>query len=169
MANVMKLLGFRVISFRSVEDSGWIDASEVTALIGTNESGKTNLLLPLWKFNPARDGAINESQDFPRARFAQMRQMSPKPVFIETRFETPEALRAQLAALTAQPAERFETVEVAKTYGGVSRVTFPKLVLERTARNPDLQAFIASAQADIKGMTPEADETEMVGQKALTR
>ena len=43
----MKLTGFRVTSFRSVEDSGWIDVDEVTALIGTNESGKSNLLLPL--------------------------------------------------------------------------------------------------------------------------
>ena len=43
----MKLTSFRVTEFRSVKDSGWIDAEDVTALIGTNESGKTNILLPL--------------------------------------------------------------------------------------------------------------------------
>jgi len=43
----MRLLSFRVTDFRSVEDSGWIEADSVTALIGTNESGKTNLLVPL--------------------------------------------------------------------------------------------------------------------------
>ena len=45
----MKLTRFRVTNFRSVKDSGWVDIDDVTALIGVNESGKTNLLLPLWK------------------------------------------------------------------------------------------------------------------------
>ena len=44
----MKLTKFKVTNFRSVDDSGWIEADAVTALIGVNESGKTNLLLPLW-------------------------------------------------------------------------------------------------------------------------
>ncbi len=39
----MELKKFRVTDFRSVVDSGWIDASDVTALIGENEAGKTNL------------------------------------------------------------------------------------------------------------------------------
>ena len=38
--------------------SGWIEVDNVTSLIGTNESGKTNLLLPLWKLNPAKDGEV---------------------------------------------------------------------------------------------------------------
>ena len=52
----MILKSFRVTEFRSVKDSGWIDAESITALIGTNESGKTNILLPLWKLNPADEG-----------------------------------------------------------------------------------------------------------------
>ena len=43
----MKLIKFKVTNFRSVTDRGWIDASDVTALIEENEAGKTNLLLPL--------------------------------------------------------------------------------------------------------------------------
>ena len=50
----MKLIRFRVTNFRSVEDSDWIEVDDVAALIGTNESGKTNVLLPLWKLNPAK-------------------------------------------------------------------------------------------------------------------
>lgn len=69
----MKLNKFRVTEFRSVEDSGWIDASDVTALIGENEAGKTNLLLPLWKFNPSGSGEINLLDDMPRSRYAEMR------------------------------------------------------------------------------------------------
>lgn len=55
----MKLLKFRVTEFRSVLDSGWIEVENITALIGTNESGKTNILLPLWKLNPADEGEID--------------------------------------------------------------------------------------------------------------
>src|SRR5207247_7751961 len=61
---VMKLKKFRVTQFRSVEDSGWIEADDVTALIGTNESGKTNVLLPLWKLNPAKEGGIVATADY---------------------------------------------------------------------------------------------------------
>ena len=43
----MRLLAFRVHEFRSVDDSGWIEVDQVTGLIGTNESGKTNVLMPL--------------------------------------------------------------------------------------------------------------------------
>lgn len=43
----MLLTGFQVESFRSIDKSEWIDVEDVTALIGTNESGKTNLLCAL--------------------------------------------------------------------------------------------------------------------------
>lgn len=36
----MKLIKYRVTNFRSVKDSGDIDAGDVAALIGVNESGK---------------------------------------------------------------------------------------------------------------------------------
>jgi hypothetical protein len=42
-------LAFRVCEFRSVDDSGWIEADQVTGMIGTQEYLKTNVLIPLWK------------------------------------------------------------------------------------------------------------------------
>jgi recombinational DNA repair ATPase RecF len=60
----MKLKRFKVTDFRSVKDSGWIEVDDVAVLIGTNESGKTNLLLPLWKLNPAKSGEINTTADY---------------------------------------------------------------------------------------------------------
>jgi len=44
----MLLTKFRVTDFRSTVDSGSITASDVTALIGENEAGKTNPPMPLW-------------------------------------------------------------------------------------------------------------------------
>ncbi len=64
-----KLTKFRVQNFRSIEDSGWIDAENVTCLVGTNESGKTNLLLALWKLNPANKEPITPLVDYPRKKY----------------------------------------------------------------------------------------------------
>ena len=66
--------------FRSVQDSGWIEADDVTALIGTNESGKTNLLIPLWKLNPAKNGEINPLADYPRKEYHEIRAPHAPPV-----------------------------------------------------------------------------------------
>ena len=43
----------RIQNFRSINDTGQVDLeSEITALIGRNESGKTNFLKALQSFNP---------------------------------------------------------------------------------------------------------------------
>lgn len=87
----MKLLKFRVTNFRSVTDSGWLDVSDVTALIGENEAGKTNLLLPLWKFNPTAAGEISLLDDMPRSLYAEMRNNPKSHRFIYCEFELNEA------------------------------------------------------------------------------
>lgn len=61
----MKLDRFRVTHFRSIINSGWIDCDDVTTLVGINESGKSNVLLALWKLNPARGGQIDPLHDLP--------------------------------------------------------------------------------------------------------
>src|SRR4051812_8603506 len=106
----MQLTAFKVTNFRSVKDSGWIDASEITALIGTNESGKTNLLLPLWKLNPAKEGEIKLLADAPRKDYNAYRVMETKPVFIRARFTLAEALAANVAALTSKTAAEVKVV-----------------------------------------------------------
>mgnify|MGYP002437997953 CR=1 FL=1 len=67
--------------FRSVKDSGWIDAESITALIGTNESGKTNILLPLWKLNPADEGKIDLKTDLPRDKYHLYRSASQTDLY----------------------------------------------------------------------------------------
>lgn len=63
----MKLLNFRVRNYRSINDSGEISASKITALLGRNESGKSNLLRGLYSINPI-DGfkPLKPIKDFPR-------------------------------------------------------------------------------------------------------
>ncbi len=65
----MELKSFCIRNFRSIDDSGDIDVSRITALLGRNESGKSNVLRALHSLNPA-DGfkALNPIKDFPRHR-----------------------------------------------------------------------------------------------------
>lgn len=84
----MRLKQFNVTNFRSVLSSGWIEAEDVTALIGANESGKTNLLVPLWKLNPAREGELAPTSDYPKSMFADIRAKPSRHCFISADFTT---------------------------------------------------------------------------------
>ena len=87
----MKLQKFKVTDFRSVIDSGWIDVDDVTTLVGINESGKTNILLALWKLNPVRDGKIDLIHDLPVTKLAELRNELDKTCFIEAEFSLEES------------------------------------------------------------------------------
>lgn len=86
----MRLLKYKVTNFRSVEDSGWIECDDVTTLVGINESGKTNLLLALWKLNPASEGKIDILHDMPVSKLSIMRDNKSTESFIEAVFKLDE-------------------------------------------------------------------------------
>lgn len=121
----MELLSYRVRDFRSVEDSGWIETDDITAFIGTNESGKTNLLVPLWKFNPAKDGEINPIQDYPRDRYGIIREMIKKPVFIDVRFRLNNVLIKTISDVTSRETDEITEVIVSRDYSGNFHLEFP--------------------------------------------
>lgn len=82
----MKLLRYKVTNFRSVEDSGWIECDDVTTLVGINESGKSNLLLALWKLHPVNNGKIDILHDMPVSKLSVMRNNTADEIFIEAVF-----------------------------------------------------------------------------------
>ena len=120
----MKLIKYRVTNFRSVKDSGEIEADNVAALIGVNESGKTNLLLPLWKLNPAREGGIQPTSDYPKAMFAEVRARPDAYRFISAEFETGPLVN-RLATLTNLSTNELERVMVGRYFDGEYEVSFP--------------------------------------------
>ena len=130
----MKLKRFRVYDFRSVHDSGWIDVDETTALIGVNESGKTNLLLPLWKLNPVREGDIQPTSDYPKKLFGEIRENPSGFRFIEAEFVTGSTASqiAHAADITPEEAAR---VRVSRSFDRKYTVEFPdhqiRLTVER--------------------------------------
>jgi len=120
----MILKKFRVTNFRSTIDSGWIDVSDVTALIGENEAGKTNLLLPLWKFNPSGDGTINLLDDMPRSKYAEMRDEPERYDFIRCVFEL-DSEESSLVELYGADPEKCHMVEVVRDFAGRYGWSFP--------------------------------------------
>lgn len=122
----MELIKFRVVNFRSIDDSGWIEASNVTALIGTNESGKTNILLALWKLNPAsNEGKINLLSDAPRKFYSEYRQGEQKEFFIEAYFELSDEEAVSVSKLRNQTKEAVKITIIKKLYNGGLTVNFP--------------------------------------------
>lgn len=155
----MELKSFRVRDFRSVHDSGDIAVDRVTALIGVNESGKTNLLLPLWKLNPAREGEIQPTSDYPKKLFGAIRAKPDAYCFIEAEFAT-GSLAQELATLTGESAEALDRVIVYKYFSSRIRIEFPDCKLKRTVAAKDIQDALRTAENDIRTASPlEGEET----------
>ena len=62
----MKLVKAKVTNFRSVEDSNEFNISNLTCLVGKNESGKTAILEALHGLNPYGKFEYNKVRDYPR-------------------------------------------------------------------------------------------------------
>jgi AAA15 family ATPase/GTPase len=77
----MKLIRFKVENFRSIENSDWVKTEDVTCLVGTNESSKTNLLIALRKLNPANNEPINPFDDYPRKKYNNYEQTKRRRSF----------------------------------------------------------------------------------------
>ena len=64
----MRLSEFRITNYRNIIDSGWIKATDVTAFVGQNEAGKSNLFEALYclhsyvktKYNPDEDWPVDD-------------------------------------------------------------------------------------------------------------
>ena len=123
----MKLNKFRVRKFRSIQDSGWIDLDLVTALLGENESGKTNLLLPLWKLCPASGGKIDLLADAPRGEYSEIRALpdTEKPIFISAVFECDNMEKESISKIANCDSDWIKTIKFQRRYDGQYIVSFP--------------------------------------------
>ncbi|MBA4790226.1 MAG: AAA family ATPase [Rhizobiales bacterium] len=149
----MRLKQFNVTNFRSVLDSGWIEAEDVTALIGANESGKTNLLAPLWKLNPAREGELAPTSDYPKSMFADIRAKPSKYRFISADFTT-EGYTASIAREAGISANEAAVVRVNRYFDGRFEIEFPEHKREKELPGQTLIDLIEKVAGEIKGITP---------------
>ena len=162
----MRLRRFRVTGFRSIVDSGWIDVDTVGGLIGTNESGKTNVLVPLWKLRPAKGGELNPTADYPRKRFHEIRAMEKKPVFVSAIFELDDRLAAEVAKIAGVTPSDVRVAAVTRDFDGGYTVSFPEANVPRTVPAEDVRKMLGEAKAAIEGMkalkTEESQAREII-------
>jgi energy-coupling factor transporter ATP-binding protein EcfA2 len=149
----MKLLKYKVTNFRSVRDSGWIDTDQVTALIGENESGKSNLLLPLWKLNPAREGELQPTSDYPKALFNEIRANPGDHYFIEALFETGAAAQ-EIARIAGIMPEAAAQVEVTRWYDGQYSIELPACDLEKCVAADVIRAPLEAVASTVENAEP---------------
>lgn len=155
----MKLAKYMVTNFRSVRDSGWLEADSVTALIGVNESGKTNLLLPLWKLNPARDGEIQPTSDYPKTMFGEIRDAPGDYPFITAEFNTGEHA-GNFAKLAGLKVDETEYVSVTRYYDGTYAVLFPKHEKVTHLSAKTLQDNLTKLSVEVAAAAPKALKQE---------
>ena len=144
----MRLKRFRVTNFRSVDDSGWVEVDRVTALIGVNESGKTNLLVPLWKLNPAREGEIQPTSDYPKTRFGEIREEPGRYCFVTADFEARDQ-QANLAQAAGMDGKAAEVVRVSRHFDGSYAVEFPRFERRTSVAADEVKAVLAELKCDI--------------------
>lgn len=115
----MKLESFRIRNFRSVLDSEVITTDRLTAILGRNESGKTNLLLALHSLNPAEGfTALNAIKDFPRNR--KLSECTSETPVVDSTWSLSESELAELVQIYPR-AEGITSVEISRRYNGETR------------------------------------------------
>ncbi|MCI6325287.1 MAG: AAA family ATPase [Clostridiales bacterium] len=142
----MKLTKYRVTDFRSVQDSGWIECDDVTTLVGVNESGKSNLLLALWKLNPAREGTIDILHDMPVSKLSALRTKTSQTPFVSAEFAIDEDSAATISQKLNCKCNEGDIVIVTRFYDGKYSVSFPN---GKPAYNED--------ENDDENVEPESD------------
>lgn len=128
----MKLVSFRVTNFRNIIDSGTIRVTDLTALVGQNESGKSNLCEALWKLSPSEAQAkYNINEDWPADRWGD--KDGAAVVCAADFVETDAAQIAELfrAGESGSPPPPSVTLHVARNYQDQITCTFdPEVSLQ---------------------------------------
>jgi predicted ATP-dependent endonuclease of OLD family len=140
-----KLLKFRVQNFKSIQDSGWIEVGDCSCLVGINEAGKTNLLLALWKLNPANDEPIIPLSDYPRKKFVDYEETEGKEIFIEAVFEFGEDLTKEIRKHLGNSEEFYKQIEISRDFAGNLYVQFLAQELEDVEITDEVHKLIVEA------------------------
>lgn len=156
-----KLRRFRVQKYRSIVDSGWIDAEDVGCLVGTNESGKTNVLLALWKLNPANDEPIIPLIDYPRKEYHNYAETNGEEIFITAEFELSDTDAAELAKTSGWHKELIKDVTVSRKYNGDYEFSFTNNKLEYVAFE-EVSSFIVDLEQTLKGSSLREKEEDEI-------
>jgi AAA15 family ATPase/GTPase len=150
----MVLKRYKVENFRSVLDSGWIDCEAVTTLVGINEAGKSNLLLALWKLNPAREGKIDILHDMPVSKLSTYRKIPQEVKFITAELELDTESIVKIESAVGCSLRGDKSVTVSRYYDGSYKFEFP-------SGNPESMKKEIVKKETVDGEDPIEEETNV--------
>lgn len=144
----MRLESFTVSNYRSINDSGEVKVSRVTALLGRNESGKSNLLKALESLNPAGGiKTLNSTKDFPRDR--KLSDCTDDTQVLDSRWELNDDDRDALAEVFPRAASATHAT-VNRRYGTTRYIGFEGLLpleFNATEAKQSVKKIAAAARA----------------------
>ncbi|MBZ8119823.1 AAA family ATPase [Roseovarius sp. LXJ103] len=76
----MRLSEFCITNYRNIIDSGWIKVTNVTAIVGQNEAGKSNLFEALYCLHSYVETRFNPDEDWPVDDWKGKKNAEGKPV-----------------------------------------------------------------------------------------
>lgn len=171
----MRLLRYKVHKFRSVKGTDWIEIDELACFVGVNESGKTNLLLPLWKFNPADEATeIDLLLDYPRDEYSELDDESSRREdehFIEAVFELDgsEIEAIESAYQTSVSEKNAEEVEANEESGEPSAQVNRFGVTKELLIKKDYKECFYVYLLDGNGKPKSGDIENEIGEKAFEK
>ncbi|WP_260597048.1 AAA family ATPase [Sphingomonas endolithica] len=152
----MELKSFRVRNFRSINDSGEIEVSRITALLRRNESGKSNVLRALHSLNPA-DGfkALSPIKDFPRHR--RLSECSDNTPVVDSTWQLSAFEQKHIAEIWPA-AQGVSEVTVGRHYGTKRYVGIdvPEGSFDLAAIKTDARKIDAAVKAKASKLTDDA-------------
>lgn len=163
----MELESFRIQNFRSITDSGNVELSHITALLGRNESGKTNLLLGLQSLKPAEGfKALNPIKDFPRHR--KLTECSGDTKAVSSLWKLTPAEQSELGKILPR-ALAVTHVEIGRYYEAKHWVVFkdlPPIEFDKTSIQNKITKIVASVKVASEKF--EADQKTALDAAATT-
>ena len=151
----MRLESFEVTNFRSINDSGPVDVSQITAILGRNESGKSNLLRALHSLNPSDEfEALKPVKDFPRHR--RLEECTDDTQVVLTRWLLDDDEKAYLAAIFPR-AKAVSKLTIWRTYEAEHYVKFDDLP-EQAIDEADIKSKVRKISAAVRAAADKLDD-----------
>lgn len=114
----MRLSRFRITNFRNVIDSEWIEVTDVTAFVGQNEAGKSNLFEALHCLHSFTETRYDPNEDWPVDDWKGRKNAEGQPV-AEAYFEFGDGEAEALFETTREVSDEEEEARKGPPPGGL--------------------------------------------------
>jgi predicted ATP-dependent endonuclease of OLD family len=138
----------------------------VTCLVGTNESGKTNLLIALWKLNPANGEPIIPLIDYPRKKYHTYPQTDEEEIFISAEFEVEENIASKLSETSGWHSELVKRIVAKRKYNGEYIFEYAKNNIDSFA-SASLKTLLISIQNKYSSSELPSKEEDAINKNIL--